>query len=438
MNTLSPLDSRYSEDTKWIKSFFTDESLTYLKLQIELDYFISLLNKFNIKYDNDVICDLKIEESDVLLAKKIEKETNHDIKAIEYALKEKLSKAVDEKYLFLLHFGLTSQDINSLATSITMESFIPSYINEIKSLKNLIEKIANEKFDLPMMARTHGQPAVVTSFKKELLVYSYRLDNQLKILSDNKIYAKFGGAVGNLSAHYFAYPDEDWDSFMDTFVGMYKIQRHKLTTQVDGNDWLALMFSICANINNILIDFSRDMWMYNSYGYLKMETLKNEIGSSTMPQKINPINFENAEGNLEFANSIFEFMSRKLQISRMQRDLTDTTVMRNVGIPFGHSLVAFSSLKKGLSKVSANLIAIEKDIRDNPSIIAEAIQICLKAEGQHDAYEMVKEVFRSQDFRESHLKDFLEKICSENSRLSNSAKLKLYGLFINPSSYTNI
>lgn len=433
MKTLSPLDSRYKKDVEWIKSFFTEESLLYLKMQIELEYFVALLDKLKIRYSD--ILNIKIEESDILRVKELELETNHDVKAIEYALKEKLRNIVSEEHLSFLHFGLTSQDINSLSTSVTMDCFIPIYIKELLALKNLIEDVANKKFDCTMMARTHGQPAVITSFKKELMVFSYRLENQIKVLSEIKIYTKFGGAVGNLSAHYYALPGINWDEFMDDFVGLYGIKRHKLTTQVDNNDWLSLLFATCANINNILIDLSRDIWLYNSYGYISTKTVGSEIGSSTMPQKINPINFENAEGNLEFANSIFEFMSRKLQISRMQRDLTDTTVIRNIGIPFGHSLVAFSSLTKGLSKISPNIHSIEKDIRENPAIIAEAIQVVLRAEGYNDAYEMVKEVFRKQNFNENHLKSFLDKICEKENFISQGTKEKIFKLFLNPSSY---
>jgi adenylosuccinate lyase len=426
MLTISPLDSRYRQDTEVLLLFFSENAILKLKAEIELAYYNAICKKlFNSK-------EISFEISENLLnsIKEIELKTKHDIKAIEMALAKYIGESYKDSQINFLHFGLTSQDINSLATSVSIRRFLPFYTESIKNLIKNIEIAANERFDVSMLARTHGQPAVITSMKKEFLLFSSRVRKQLDVLNSIKVYAKFGGAVGNLSAHYFAYPDVDWASFMDSFVASYGVERQKLSTQVDNNDWLSLFFSVCANINNIFIDFCKDMWMYYSYDYFKTTVTKEEVGSSTMPQKINPISFENAEGNLEFANSMFEFMSRKFQVSRMQRDLTDTTVMRNIGVPFGHTYVAIKSMTRGISKISANIDVIRKDILSHPEIIGEGIQTLLRAENHKNPYEIVKMLVRDSQLDMDKLALFLR----ENN-VSNDAINKILALYKNPEFY---
>jgi len=426
MLTISPLDSRYRQDTEVLLLFFSENAILKLKAEIELAYYNAICKKlFNSK-------EISFEISENLLnsIKEIESKTKHDIKAIEMALAKYIGESYKDSQINFLHFGLTSQDINSLATSVSIRRFLPFYTESIKNLIKNIEIAANERFDVSMLARTHGQPAVITSMKKEFLLFSSRVRKQLDVLNSIKVYAKFGGAVGNLSAHYFAYPDVDWASFMDSFVESYGVERQKLSTQVDNNDWLSLFFSVCANINNIFIDFCKDMWMYYSYDYFKTTVTKEEVGSSTMPQKINPISFENAEGNLEFANSMFEFMSRKFQVSRMQRDLTDTTVMRNIGVPFGHTYVAIKSMTRGISKISANIDVIRKDILSHPEIIGEGIQTLLRAENHKNPYEIVKMLVRDSQLDMDKLALFLR----ENN-VSNDAINKILALYKNPEFY---
>jgi adenylosuccinate lyase len=426
MLTISPLDSRYKQDTEVLLLFFSENAILKLKAEIELAYYNAICKKlFNSKEIS-----FEINENLLNSIKEIESKTKHDIKAIEMALAKYIGESYKDGQINFLHFGLTSQDINSLATSISIRRFLPFYTESIKNLIKNIEIAANERFDVSMLARTHGQPAVITSMKKEFLLFSSRVRKQLDVLNSIQVYAKFGGAVGNLSAHYFAYPDVDWASFMDSFVASYGIERQKLSTQVDNNDWLSLFFSVCANINNIFIDFCKDMWMYYSYDYFKTTVTKEEVGSSTMPQKINPISFENAEGNLEFANSMFEFMSRKFQVSRMQRDLTDTTVMRNIGVPFGHTYVAIKSMTRGISKISANIDVIRKDILSHPEIIGEGIQTLLRAENHKNPYEIVKMLVRDSQLDMDKLALFLR----ENN-VSNDAINKILALYKNPEFY---
>jgi adenylosuccinate lyase len=426
MLTISPLDSRYRQETEFLLLFFSENAILKLKTEIELAYYNEICKKlFNSE-------EINFEINDSILSSiiEIESKTKHDIKAIELALAKHLSENYKDSKINYLHFGLTSQDINSLSTSVSIKRFLPIYIANINNLLKTIEDAANERFNVAMLARTHGQPAVITSMRKELLLFSSRVKKQLDILSSIKIYAKFGGAVGNLSAHYFAYPNVDWTSFMDGFVSKYDIERQTLSTQVDNNDWLSLFFSICANINNIFIDFCKDMWMYYSYDYFKTIVTKEEVGSSTMPQKINPISFENAEGNLEFANSMFEFMSRKFQVSRMQRDLTDTTVIRNIGVPFGHTSVAIKSMTRGVLKISANTEVIRKDILSHPEIIGEGIQTLLRAENHKNPYEIVKMLVRN-----SHLDIYKVTSFLRENYVSNESINKILALYKNPEFY---
>lgn len=438
--TLSPLDNRYLDKTFELHDYFGEKSILATKTKIELDYFCYLMNDallLNVKLDDKklhYIEALKLSLNtfpytaidDIL---KYEISTKHDIKAIEYFIRDKFKQnnIPHDQYI---HFGLTSQDINSLCTSLTLHSFNDSYfVPMIKSLKEKITLFAN-RCDIAFPARTHGQLAVPTNLKKEINVFAYRLNRELSRLKRHKFYAKFGGAVGNLSAHELAFPGQrygnSWEDYINDFVKCYGISRSKLTTQVDNNASISEYLDIVRLINNILIDFSRDIWMYNSYGYFKQQTTESEIGSSTMPQKINPINFENAEGNLELSNCLLEFMSNKLQISRMQRDLSDTTVVRNMGVPFGHAVVAYKSILEGIAKLSPNLPKINEDLKDK-GLLAEAYQIILKKENVENGYEIINKMFKTGkiDFDKLNITDDLKqklKSMSIEKYLSNVIK----------------
>lgn len=406
--TLSPLDGRYRDKVHSVAQFFSEEDILRSKYNLEIDYLVFLANIFNLLDKKDTLKKLK-EDFNSLSIGYIEKKTKHDIKAIELYIAEgiRVLYPKHEALIPFIHFGLTSQDINSFATSNALASWHKNFGLEILAeLISAIDSLA-EASDLPFPARTHGQFAVLTSLKKEISLFSLRLKEQKEKLKSFQFRVKFGGAVGNLSAHYAAYPDINWEKELDNFVANYGLTRQQLTTQVDNNDWMVEYFSIWSRINNIMIDFCRDIWMYFSYGYFQKKVSPEEIGSSTMPQKINPIEFENGEGNLEFANSIFTFMSNKLQISRMQRDLTDTTVIRNLGLPFGHSVVAYSSIINGCKKISPNENAIKRDISFHPELIAENIQTILRANGKQDAYNMVKKFFSGKNHSQQAVLEFI-------------------------------
>jgi len=387
---LSPLDDRYFQKVRELHDYFSEDAMLKMKSRIEIDYFIALCEELKLELndtDRHWIAHIwnDIQPSHI---KVIEEKTKHDIKAIEYYLRERF-KHFNIPHDHMIHFGLTSQDINSLATSTMLDRFNQSemsfYMNE------LINSIVSfgEKNKCVFPSRTHGQLAVPTLFQKEVEVFSSRLSDVCKELIDCPFKAKFGGAVGNLSAHYIAFPEHDWKNFMDLFVRRYDINLEKVTTQVANNTTISEYFDRIRMINNILIDLCRDIWMYNSYSYFKQTVTADEVGSSTMPQKVNPIHFENAEGNLELANCLLSFMSDKLQISRMQRDLTDSTVMRNIGVVLGHSVVAYKSLLAGLETLSINRMAVDRDL-SNTGLLAEAFQILLKKENIKDGYELIK------------------------------------------------
>jgi adenylosuccinate lyase len=360
------------------------------KARIELDYFIALCEELKLELndtDRHWIAHIwnDIQPSYI---KVIEEKTKHDIKAIEYYLRERF-KHFNIPHDHMIHFGLTSQDVNSLAISTMLDRFNQSemayYMNDlINSIVTFAEKNA-----CVFPARTHGQLAVPTLFDKEMYVFMSRLQDIYSEIEDHAFKGKFGGAVGNLSAHYIAYPDHDWINFADMFMRKYDVDPEAYTTQVSNNKTISEYFDRIRMINNILIDLCRDIWMYNSYGYFKQTVTADEVGSSTMPQKVNPINFENAEGNLELANCLLSFMSDKLQISRMQRDLTDSTVMRNIGVALGHSVVAYKSTLAGLETLSVNLEAVDRDLC-NKGLLAEAFQILLKKENIKNGYELIK------------------------------------------------
>jgi adenylosuccinate lyase len=395
---LSPLDDRYREKVKKLNECFGETNQLILKTKIEIDYFIALCEELELKINEGerkmisfIYEDIKnIEQISSLKAK--ETETKHDIKAIEYYLRERF-KNFTIPHEHMIHFGLTSQDINSLATSISLDRF-----NQTE-MSFLMNEIINAIFNFGWQnkgifpARTHGQLAVPTLFEKEMNVFVSRLDRVWSETMEHVFEAKFGGAVGNLSAHNIAYPEHRWNLFMAKFLRKYDIDLEKNTTQVSGNVSISKYFDNIRMINNILIDLCRDIWMYNSYGYFTQAVTEKEVGSSTMPQKVNPILFENAEGNLELANCLLSFMSNKLQTSRMQRDLTDTTVVRNIGVALGHSVVAYKSLLVGLGTLSVNRTAVDREL-SNTGLLAEAYQIILKKENVKDGYELIKDMER--------------------------------------------
>ena len=391
---ISPLDDRYFEKVRELHDYFSEDAQLKLKTQIEIDYFVALCEELDLELSEENHKDIMYIYGDIMpIAIKLkEEETRHDIKAIEYYLRRRFEN-LNIPHSHMIHFGLTSQDINSLATSISLDRFNQSemsyYMNEIiNALHDFSEK---NKCVFP--ARTHGQLAVPTLFEKEMRVFISRIDSIWNETTDFHFKAKFGGAVGNLSAHYIAYPDHDWHAFMDRFLRRYDIDPELYTTQVANNKSISEYFDRIRMTNNILIDLCRDIWMYNSYGYFNQKVTAEEVGSSTMPQKVNPILFENAEGNLELANCLLSFMSNKLQISRMQRDLSDTTIVRNIGVAIGHSVVAYKSLLAGLETLSINIKAVDRDL-SNRGLLAEAFQILLKKENVKDGYELIKAMER--------------------------------------------
>lgn len=405
LNSISPIDGRYQNNIKTLSRYFSEKALIQYRLIIEIEYFISLveiplpeLKSFPTKLIKDLknIYE-KFTVEDALEVKKIEKKTNHDVKAIEYFLKNKFDLIGISQFKEFIHFGLTSQDINNTSIPLSIKNAIKEeyfpYINEV--LSNL-KKLSNESKNIPMLARTHGQPASPTKLGKEIMVFIERLKNQLKTLNSIPNAAKFGGATGNYNAHIVSYPKINWRDFSSTFLKTKFGLKHSYpTTQIEHYDYFSSQCDSLRRINNILIDMCRDIWLYISMDYFKQKIVKNEVGSSAMPHKINPIDFENAEGNLGIANSLFIHLSQKLPISRLQRDLTDSTTLRNIGVPFAHTIVAFKSLNKGLSKLLINNDKISKDLEENWSVVAEGIQTILRREGYVSAFEKLKELTRN-------------------------------------------
>jgi adenylosuccinate lyase len=398
MDTISPLDGRYREKTRHLADYFSEEAMVKRKTEIEIDYFLWLANALKIgltKEEKELIQQIKATIIPKYIIEKIEPKTKHDIKAIELYLRESFDMQGLSKYKEYIHFGLTSQDINSVALSSMIREFTnKQFPKTLHKLREELKKLAN-KSDYVMPARTHGQIAVPTTLKKELEVFLYRIEQEFNGNYMNHVfYAKFGGAVGNLSAHYLAYPDVDWCKFADNFCNSYGLYRSQVTTQVDNNDNLSNYLTMIARFNNILINLCRDIWMYNSYGYFEKKVSEQEVGSSTMPQKINPIEFENAEGNLEYANAILHFMADKLQISRMQRDLSDSTVTRNIGVPLAHTILAYDNITTGLKKLNPEWLTISNDVDANLQMLSEGIQTILRKEQVQNAFEIVKNITR--------------------------------------------
>ena len=396
---VSPVDGRYASKSEPLRAYFSEFALIRYRIRVEIEYFIALCEiplpqladvdheKFSMM--RDIYLNLTPEQA--MEVKEIEKTTNHDVKAVEYFIKRHFHEMGLDKWSEFVHFGLTSQDINNTSQPLMLkEAMEHVYMPALHEVLSLISEMAERWSDVPMLAKTHGQPASPTRLGKEFKVYQVRLEEQLRQFSQLTYPAKFGGATGNMNAHKVAYPHIDWISFGENFVASLGLKRSFPTTQIEHYDNLAAIFDCLRRINTILIDFSRDIWTYISMEYFKQKVNKNEVGSSAMPHKVNPIDFENAEGNLGMADAIFTFLSMKLPISRLQRDLTDSTVLRNVGVPVAHGLIAFASLKKGLGKLILNEEAIQADLHRNWAVVAEAIQTVLRREGYPNPYETLK------------------------------------------------
>ena len=404
LKAISPIDGRYHGKTVELNDFFSEFALIRYRVMVEVEYFISLcelplpqLESFDGDYDDLRAIYEEFQEEDAEEIKEIEKETNHDVKAVEYFLKRRFDELGLTEFKEFLHFGLTSQDINNTAVPLSMMEAHKLVMKP--ALEDLIDKLkgmAEEWKDIPMLARTHGQPASPTHLGKEIYVFVERLNDQMKMLNSIPFTAKFGGATGNMNAHKVAYPDIDWPAFAKHFVEKsLRLKRQQTTTQIEHYDNMAAYFDAMRRINTILIDLSRDIWLYVSMEYFKQKIKAGEVGSSAMPHKVNPIDFENAEGNLGMANAIFTHLSSKLPISRLQRDLTDSTVTRNIGVPMAHTLISIKSLMKGLDKLLLNEDKIRQDLQQNYAVVAEAIQTVLRREQVEGAYELLKGLTRT-------------------------------------------
>jgi adenylosuccinate lyase len=431
LTAISPLDGRYRQKVDELDQYFSEFGLIKYRLMVEIEYFIALCDiplpqLRDFKKDNYKILRSFYEDFEIQDAEKIkerEKITNHDVKAVEYFLKEKFFHAGWGKWSEFVHFGLTSQDINNTAIPLSLkDALINVYFPLLFELREALANFAEEWKGIPMLARTHGQPATPTRLGKEIAVFISRIDEQSKYFGQIPYSAKFGGATGNLNAHKVAYPDIDWVTFANNFVNEeLGLQRSQPTTQIEHYDNLAALFDNMRRINVILIDLARDIWLYISMDYFHQKIKKGEIGSSTMPHKINPIDFENGEGNLGYANAIFEHFSMKLPVSRLQRDLTDSTVLRNIGVPIGHSVLAFNSLLKGLNKLIVNEEKIKNDLDNNWSVVAEAIQTILRREGFPKPYETLVDFTRTnQKITRESLINFIE-----NLDISETVKAEL-------------
>jgi adenylosuccinate lyase len=441
LTAISPIDGRYYKTTSALTSYFSEFGLIRYRVRVEVEYFIALtytlheLSSFP-KDQEDRLRSIyrTFNEADAAAIKEIEKTTNHDVKAVEYFLKDQFEKLNLQPYKEFIHFGLTSQDINNTAIPLSLKEFIADeYLPLIEKLVHELTSLSVQWKDIPMLAHTHGQPASPTRLGKELYVFVERVNKQLELLKTIPWSAKFGGATGNFNAHHIAYPDVNWRHFGNTFVSNHLgLVRSDPTTQVEHYDNLSATFDNLKRINTIFIDFSRDTWQYISMNYFKQKIQADEVGSSAMPHKVNPIDFENAEGNFGFANAIFEHLSAKLPISRLQRDLTDSTVLRNIGVPLAHTMVALQSVVKGVSKLELNEKALHDDLENNWAVVAEAIQTILRKEGYANPYEALKKLTRKNE--KITQQDFEEFINGLEIEESLKGRLKA----ITPFNYTGI
>jgi len=418
LTAISPIDGRYRRQLQHLDDYFSEFALIKYRVLVEVEYFRFLAAKKFFSLPAAVNNALKqvVENFSVEDAQKIkdtEKITNHDVKAVEYFLKEKLKEAGAEHLTEWVHFGLTSQDINNTAVPLSWKQAIEfEYLPALLNFNRQLELLAHEWKNIPMLARTHGQPASPTRLGKEFMVFVERIENQVELFIQVPVTAKFGGATGNFNAHVVAFPKKNWIQLADEFVeGVLGLQRQQFTTQIEHYDDLAAHFDGMKRINNILINLCRDIWTYISMDYFKQKTVKGEVGSSTMPHKVNPIDFENAEGNLGLANALFEHLSSKLPVSRLQRDLTDSTVLRNIGVPFAHTILAIKSIEKGLGKLLLNEDAIEKDLDNNWAVVTEAIQTILRRENYPQPYEALKDLSRGKNgITKQTLHQFIDKL----------------------------
>ena len=439
LTAVSPIDGRYAGKTAPLREYFSEFALIRNRVRVEIEYFISL-TRFGLSQLEGMenAEDLRktytyftIEDAGRI--KEIEKTTNHDVKAVEYFIKEKFREAGLERYSEFVHFGLTSQDINNTATPLSVKEALHDIIYpKMDEIINELQSRADEWKDIPMLARTHGQPASPTRLGKEIEVFVARLKEQKSQLESIPVPAKFGGATGNMNAHKVAFPDKDWKAFADSFVAGLGLKRSCPTTQIEHYDNLAAIFDAFRRFNTILIDLCRDIWTYISMEYFRQRVIKGEVGSSAMPHKVNPIDFENAEGNLGMADAIFTHLSMKLPVSRLQRDLTDSTVLRNIGVPFGHSLIAFESILKGLGKLLLNREAIDRDLENNWAVVAEAIQTVLRREAYPNPYEALKALTRTG----GHISQESIAAFIDSLDVDNRVKEELHA--ITPMNYTGI
>ncbi len=441
LTAISPLDGRYSGTTKPLAPYFSEYGLIYYRVRVEIEYFIALtyalpeLSEFSKEMEVKLRALYKnFSEADATTIKEIEKTTNHDVKAVEYFLKNKFDALNLSAYKEFIHFGLTSQDINNTAIPLSLKEYMErEFLPALQKLVAELTHLSVQWKDIPMLARTHGQPASPTRLGKEVYVFVERIQKQLELLHTIPYSAKFGGATGNFNAHHIAYPEINWNHFANSFVSnQLGLVRSNPTTQIEHYDNLAALFDNLKRINTILIDFSRDVWQYVAMNYFKQKIKEGEVGSSAMPHKVNPIDFENAEGNLGFANAIFEHLSAKLPISRLQRDLTDSTVLRNIGVPLAHSFVAIRSLERGISKLELNQAAIDHDLEENWAVVAEAIQTVLRRTGYANPYEALKSLTRKNEkITQQKIHSFIDVL-----DVSNELKTKLK--LITPFTYTGM
>ena len=438
LSAISPIDGRYHSKVSELSNYFSEQALIKYRVKVEVEYYIFLcgLELKNLpSIEENTIASLRelyvdFTEADGQAIKDIEKTTNHDVKAVEYFLKEKMAALGLESSLEYIHFGLTSQDINNTAFPLMIkDALVSSYLPAITEVVNTIEAFVEEFQGIPLLARTHGQPASPTTLGKEFKVFSERVNSQLELLNKLPIKSKFGGATGNINAHKVTFPDKDWIALNNNFIESIGLERMQTTTQIAHYDHLAAIFDNIKRINTILIDFCRDIWTYISMDYFKQKVIANEVGSSAMPHKVNPIDFENAEGNLGMANAIFAHLTEKLPISRLQRDLTDSTVLRNVGVPFAHTLIACKSIIKGSSKLLLNKPKLEADLDTNWAVVAEAIQNIMRREGYPKPYEALKSLTRGKaSIGKADIHTFIESL-----ELSKEIKAEL--LAITPFNY---
>lgn len=439
LTAVTPIDGRYRKQVQHLDEYFSEYALIKYRVLVEIEYFFFLADKRFFKLPPKARVQLKkvldgFSIDDAQQIKQIESVTNHDVKAVEYFLKEQLDKAGISHLKEWIHFGLTSQDINNTSIPLSWKhcmehEYLPTLIN----LQNQLVQLAVQWKDVPMLARTHGQPASPTRLGKEIMVFVERLHNQVELFASIPYAAKFGGATGNFNAHHIAFPKKNWVVLGNEFVeNVLGLQRMQFTTQIEHYDSLAAHFDAIKRINNILIDFCRDIWTYISMDYFKQQTKKGEVGSSAMPHKVNPIDFENAEGNLGMANALLEHLSAKLPISRLQRDLTDSTVLRNIGSPIAHIVIAFKSIEKGLGKLVLNEVKIKEDLENNWAVVAEAIQTILRRENYPNPYEALKDLTRgNHKIDKKTMQQFIQSL-----KVSAAVKKELKA--ITPANYTGV